>query len=728
MKQLHKMGRGHILINADTFYLESESHEAGRFLRDLKAELGVKNLPFVVDVIGKEEKNIEVIECAQFTGQVKVAGTILEKMDEATIQNTLILLADESLIVPLLKTLPRKIGKANITLGLPLRNTSLRSWVDIIFSIQENKKRFKSDGIYFQDIQKIWNHPFISAVLPDDEKKIIVQKEQEIIKRNSIFLSLDKLTIGPVMDQLLRSLFAPWKEDWKTGISLIRQLNNQVYQLLVDEFEFEKAVIQGFDAALIDFENIVSEGLPAMSLNSFKKLFHLHWNQKSIAYHGNPLEGLQIMGLLETRLLDFETIICLGMNEGKMPPTNPVQTMIPMDLRQYFKLPTPREKQGLFAHHFYRLLHSCKQMYITYTSAQEMIGSNEASRYLLQMELELSRMNPNVKISKSFYTIPQKTTSKGKISIPKSPEIIHRLDQLFAKSTSASLLKRFAQCPLDFYYKDVLEFGEEDKVEEEVENNTFGTFIHNALENMYAPFARFDKEGNKREPAPKSITSFDIEQMLKHYEDEIRNQFMIHFNNDKESFTKGKNLLSFKMANELTKRYLEKEKEFLMKQTEPVFIESLERTFIHELELDIFGETKKVTVKGIVDRIDSIGGKIRIIDYKSGKVKDEDTKTKVKLNTNEDIIHGLMNKKYVLQLVMYAFLYKQKFNELPKEVDIISFINIQNGAFSLETGNVTLEEIVELFPTLLTMILEQIYNPDQNFEHVEKEFSFCSYC
>jgi hypothetical protein len=465
-----------------------------------------------------------------------------------------------------------------------------------------------------------------------------------------------------------------------------------------------------------------------MSLNSFKKLFHLHWNQKSIAYHGNPLEGLQIMGLLETRLLDFETIICLGMNEGKMPPTNPVQTMIPMDLRQYFKLPTPREKQGLFAHHFYRLLHSCKQMYITFTSAQEMVGSNEASRYLLQMELELSRMNPKVKISKSFYTIPQKSTSKAKVSISKSPEIIHRLDQLFAKSTSASLLKRFAQCPLDFYYKDVLEFGEEDKVEEEVENNTFGTFIHNALENMYAPFARFDKEGNKREPAPKSITSFDIDHMLKHYEDEIRNQFMAHFNNDKESFTKGKNLLSFKMANELTKRYLEKEKEFLMQQTESVFIESLERTFIHELELDIFGETKKVTVKGIVDRIDSIGGKIRIIDYKSGKVKDEDTKTKVKLNTNEDIIHGLMNKKYVLQLVMYAFLYKQKFYELPAEVDIISFINIQNGAFSLETGNISLEEMVELFPTLLTMILEQIYNPEQNFEHTESDFSFCSYC
>ncbi|MBI1836354.1 MAG: PD-(D/E)XK nuclease family protein [Flavobacteriia bacterium] len=472
----------------------------------------------------------------------------------------------------------------------------------------------------------------------------------------------------------------------------------------------------------------MKEGLPAMSLGSFKKLFQQHWSQKSIAYHGNPLEGLQIMGLLETRLLDFETIICLGMNEGKMPPTNPIQSMIPMDLRNYFGLPTPREKQGLFAHHFYRLLHTCQKMYVTYTSAQEMIGSNEASRYLLQLELELSRINPNIKLTKSFYTIPQEKSSKVKIAITKSPEIILRLDALFQKSTSASLLKRFAQCPLDFYYKDVLEFGEEDKVEEEVENNTFGTFIHNALELMYEPFSRHDKEGNLKSIAPKSITSFDIDKMLEYYQEKIRDQFMLHFNNDKESFTKGKNLLSFKMANELTHRFLLKEKEFLMQQTEPVFIESLEQTFIHELEVEIVGEKKKITVKGIIDRIDSIGGKIRIIDYKSGKVGEDDTKIGPRAKSNEEFIKALLTKKHVLQLVMYAFLYKQKFNELPDSVDIISFINIQNGTFQLNTGGKTLAELVEIFPDLLTEILESIYNPEENFEHKEKQFSFCSYC
>ena len=365
MKQLHQMGRGHILINADRFYLDSESHEAGRFLRDLKKSLGVREMPFVEDNLLHDTKEIEIIECAQTAGQAKVAGTILEEMSETEIANSLILLADESLIVPLLKNLPKKIGKANITLGLPLRNTSLRTWVEILFGIQENKMRFKSAGVYFNDLQKLWNHPFVSAILPKVEKERIITIEHEIIKKNSIFLSLDKIEIGPVGNKLMQLVYKPWKENWHEGLVSIRNLSNEIFKNLKEEFAFEKAVLQGFDNALIDFGNIVSEGIPTMSLRSFKTLFNQHWNLKSIAYHGNPLDGLQIMGLLETRLLDFERIICLGMNEGSMPPTNPIQTMIPMDLRSYFNLPTPREKQGLFAHHFYRLLHSCTKMHVT---------------------------------------------------------------------------------------------------------------------------------------------------------------------------------------------------------------------------------------------------------------------------------------------------------------------------------------------------------------------------
>jgi len=728
MKQLNQMGRGHVLINADKFYLDTESHEAGRFLRDLKVKLGLREMSFVEDRLMHASKQIEIIECAQTAGQAKVASTILEEMEEEEIKNSLILLADESLIVPLLKNLPKKIGKANITLGLPLRNTALRTWVEIIVGIQENKIRFKSEGIYFNDLQKLWNHPFISAVLSKEEKEKIVTVEHDIIRRNSIFLSLDKIDIGPIGNKFMQLIFSPWKDDFVKAMRLIRHLSNEIYTLLKEEFAFEKAILQGFDSALIDFENIVSEGLPAMSLRSFKTLFNQHWNLKSIAYHGNPLEGLQIMGLLETRLLDFETIICLGMNEGSMPPTNPIQTMIPMDLRNYFGLPTPREKQGLFAHHFYRLLHSCSKMYVTYTSAQEKIGSNEASRYLLQLELELSRLNTDIKLTKRFYTIPPTSKTESNQTIPKTPEIIARMDEIFAHSTSASMLKKFSACPLDFYYQYIMEFGEEEKVEEEVENNTFGTFIHNVLEVLYTPFARFMSNGEKNESA-KNITSFDIDEMLKHYEYELKKEFSKHFNNDLEAFSKGKNLLSYKMAVELTGRFLKKEKEFLEQQTELVFIESLERELRAELEIEVFGSTKKVSLKGFVDRIDSIGGKYRIIDYKSGKVIDNDVSTnKTKVDVNELVTKSLKNK-HVLQLIIYCYLFKVNFNELPREASIISFININEGVFPLQTGNLSMAEVVDLFPEILQKIMEQMYDTDVDFEHNSKaQFSYCSYC
>lgn len=729
MKQLHKMGRGHVLINADKFYLNTESHEAGRFMRDLKQELGISNLPFVEDRLLTETKEIDIIECAQTAGQAKVAGTLLDEMEPELINQTLILLADESLIVPVLKNLPKKIGKANITLGLPLRNTALRTWVDLLFGIQENKLRFKTEGIYFNDLQKLCNHPFVNAILTDEEKANVVRIEHEIIKRNSIFLSLKNIEIGEIGDKIMQLVFKPWKNNWLEGLLTIRELSRFIYKYLEEAFDFEKAILEGFDRALIDFENISKEGLPDMNLRSFKTLFNQHWNLKNIAYHGNPMEGLQIMGLLETRLLDFENIICVGMNEGSMPPTNPIQTMIPMDLRKYFGLPTPREKQGLFAHHFYRLLHHCNKMYVTYTSAQEKIGSNEASRYLLQLELELSRLNTNIKIQKKFYSIPNETVENKQTVVQKTPEILERLDELFAHSTSASMLKKFAACPLDFYYQYIMEFGEEEKVEEEVENNTFGTFIHNALEEMYQPFARFNKKGEKIEPAPPAITSFDIDKMLKHYEHEINKQFYNHFNQDKEAYSVGKNFLSYKMALELTKRFLEKEKEFLTEQTSPVFIESLERELRADVEIEVLGVKKKVHLKGFVDRIDSIDGKFRIIDYKSGKVKKDDTNTVKKKVDLEVLVNNSLNKKHVLQLLMYCYLFRENFGELPREASIISFVNIQDGVLPLETGDMELAEAVDLFPSVIEAIINGIYDTEVPFSHDDsKQFSYCAYC
>lgn len=727
IRQLEQMGRATVILDADEFYLKDKNHEAGRFLRELSEKLDGKKLDFVDNRLATKPMHVEMIECAQNTGQVKVAATILENSTKEEIDETLLLLADESLIGSIIKNLPKKIGKANITLGLPIRNTALRTWVDLIFSIQENKKRFKTKWIYFTDLQNFWNHPFLLSILSKKEKDKLILAEAEIVKYNRIFVDPAKLDIGELAQSLLDGLIIDWNTDWKSAMISVRGMNDLIYRNLDVEFAFEKAVIQCFDATLVDFQNCVEEGLPEMSLKSFKHLFNQHWGMKSIAYHGNPTKGLQIMGLLETRALDFKRIICVGMNEGNLPPTNIIQTMIPMDLRRYLGLPTPREKQGLFAHHFYRLLHHCDELFVTYSTATEAIGSNEPSRYLMQLEMELSRLNPNVVVNKRTYSLDVKRENEVK-EIAKTEEIKLRMDELFAQSTSASMIKKYLECPLDFYFRYVMDFGEQESVEEEIENSTFGSFIHETLEELYTPFARFNKEGEKVVPAPTNITSFDVEKMLEEFKLVIYQKFMKHFNSDKDAFLKGKNYLSYQMAIDLTQRFLKSEVQFLAKQTEKVFIESLEREYTAEIEVEVGSEKKKVKLRGFIDRVDSIGNKIRIIDYKSGKVADDDVKFKTTDKNIEMTIDSLKSRKHVLQLLNYVFLYNFNHQQIA-EPSIISFVSGQNKPFTLQTSAFNLPQMVEDFPIYLGKILEDIYDDEVAFTHdFSKMHSYCQYC
>lgn len=727
MKQLDQMGRAHILINADEYYLKNKAHEAGSFLRDLSKELDGKKLHFIENELKQKPMHVQMIECAQNTGQVKVASTILEGFSKEEIDETLLLLADESLIGSIIKNLPRNIGKANITLGLPIRNTAVRTWVELIISVQENKRRFKTKSIYFNDLQNFWNHPFLLAIIDESEKKYLIEVEQNVIRQNKIFLNPENLDLGPIAKKVLLLLTKDWEQNWKSAIGLIREMNSTIYAGLDSEFAFEKAVIECFDHSLIDFQNIIEEGIPEMSLKSFKHLFNQHWGMKSIAYHGNPMDGLQIMGLLETRCLDFKRIICVGMNEGQLPPTNPIQTMIPMDLRRYLGLPTPREKQGLFAHHFYRLLHTCEEFYVTFCSADESIGSSEPSRYLMQIEMELSRLNPLVKIEKRIYSLEAEKSEMIK-EIEKTEEIKKRLDALLLRSASASMFKKYLTCPLDFYFRYVMDFGEADAVEEEIENSTFGTFIHDTLEELYTPFARFDNQGNKREPAPTNITSFDVEKMLKECKLVLHKKFMEHFNGDKDSFMKGKNLLSYQMAIELTERFLKSEIKFLSEQTELVFIEALEQEYSAVVPVEVNGEVKEVNFRGFIDRIDRVGEQIRIIDYKSGKVKWDDVQFRAKDTNEEAITETLGKKKHVLQLIQYAFLYKNKHKVLPTS-SIISFISGNNEPFQLDVKKNELEEVVDNFPKYIGRILSELYDESIPFSHDSSaHFSYCQYC
>jgi ATP-dependent helicase/nuclease subunit B len=726
MKQLQNLGRAHILWDTDAYYLDNPLHEAGAFLRHNLTQLGINDSP-VPSALTETNKHIRIIECTQRTGQVKAAATILSELNAEQLNDTLLLLADEQLISVLLKNIPASVGKANLTLGLPLRLTAIKTWVDLFFSFQENALRFKTTAIYFKDLQKFLSHPFIYGIMDEKERAQHVKLEQEIIKKNKLFIRRDGLQLSKKIKDILDLIATPWEMNWKHAVQSIRQVNFLLNHSFIEQDEFEQALIEAFDGQLLDFENIVSEGIPDMQLRSFKSLFNQHWSNRSLAYYGTPLGGLQVMGLLETRLLDFKHVIMIGVNEGNVPATNPIQTMIPMDLRKYFGLPTPREKQGLFAHHFYRLFHHAEDVWITYSSGQDAMMSTEKSRYVTQLELELNRLNKsNILIDHQQYVLPLKDQSfeaNVDFSVEKTQDIFNRMDEVLQKSFSASAMKKYITCPLDFYYRYILDFKEEEDVSEEVEHSDFGTFIHDVLEELYTPFVRHDKNGKLISPAPSAILPHDIDQMLNRFEHIMEKRFLKHFNDDPQLFSTGKNFLSYKMALELTKRILLSEKAFLESCNEPVFIEYLEVVLQDNLNIPVNEKEKQVNLFGIVDRIDSVGGRYRIIDYKSGSVSAADVTCKPK----ESVLETLGGPKHVLQLLLYAHLFKKNFGIIPDQACIYSLVNVKEGLFPL-SSELPLTDLIALIPEFLQELLTDMYMIEQPFRHTEQRNSYCLHC
>lgn len=730
-KQLKSSGRGHVLIDSDVFYLHDKFHEAGAFHRTLLDRLQLKSLPFVHQELREKSAKVTLVECPQLTGQATVIGSILAKLSPADLNETLVLLADEQLLGSLLHHLPRSIGKANITLGMPLKHTSLKLWVDLLFRIQEAIVRRGTKTIYHKEFIQFVHHPYVLGIIDEFELKKIRAIETKIVRQNWHFIAREELDLSPKISAISALLFTPWKNNWHEALKTIQELNRLLDDWLTVENTLEKSTIRTFSASLVGLENLLEADYPPMTLGTFKTLFHQHWSGENLAYFGNPLDGLQIMGLLETRGLDFKRVLVLGLNEGTMPPTNPIQTLIPMDLRRFFGLPTPRDKQGLFAHHFYRLLHCASEITITYSSASEAIGSNEPSRFIQQLSLELATVNPNFVIEKQFYTLGNKEEI-ATISIEKTPEIIARLNEFVAEGLTFSKIDAFLRCPLNFYYRYLLRIGEENKIEEEIEASTLGTIIHEVLEKLFEPLL-LKKTDEGIEQHAKAITVERLVSMKKAAPLLIDEAYFNHFSKDKSLIETGVNHINYVMTNEIILKILDREIDLLKANPEKsLFIAGLEKDLAVEKIITVNGTDKNVRIHGVLDRIDQWGGDYRIIDYKSGGVTASDIKmgtTKANPSIIENIIKSKEDntKNYALQLLIYCYLYKHNFGKELNFSGIFSFMTISESPFYLDLSQLDGQNPSELIDEFLVVFLEKLFDETVPFAHNHKA-QFCEFC
>ena len=724
IKRIIDAKRGSFLSDSDMLYLNDALHEAGSFLRKNHEFLGVEYQPKPLTQLLKKKLNAQFIECAQHIGQVKVAANELSKLSTKELNETLVLLCDEALIGSMINHIPKNVAKTNLTLGLPLTQTAVKSWVDLLFQIQENKVKFQTDSIYFYDLQRFINHSFTISSLSLDEVQKLGEVERNAIRYNKIFQNISSIQQSEELSRLCGLVFENWNENWSKALVNIRTLNTFFINRMDEGFEFEKTILYVFDEALVELQNIIEEGIPEMSQKSFKLFFDQHWISKSISFSGDQEEGLQIMGLLETRMLDFSTIYALGMNGGKLPATNPIQSFIPMDLRYGLGLPTTREKQGLFAHHFYRLLHQCENFVATFCSTSEQIGSQEKSRYLLQMELEMERLNPNIQIQNLHYNIPIEAVTKESAQIiERTPLIMSRVEKYFKKSISASAINTYLRCPLDFYYKYIAELGEERNIEEDIESQQFGSLVHHALEVLYQPYALFDSFGNEVKPKPNALCEEDVLQMLKQYKKILYDEFYHYFDKDDQLFLKGKNLVSYTIAQETIENTLKKELSFLKNLKEELFIIQVEAKQTMTLSLNVHGHLRDVSFTGYIDRIDKVGSKYRVIDYKSGNVKSQD----VKFVEKENAMLTFSKCKHAVQLAMYALFLKEGHGYYPAEASIFSLTDVKQLSYPLSSQSHNVEDICNLFKGFLEQLLGEIFDSEQSFEHNE-ESKYCNYC
>ena len=645
------------------------------------------------------KKNINAIGISKNIGQVKYIGEIIKK-NIGKQGKTAIVLGDESLLIPMLSSLPKGIEGVNITMGFPLFSSSVSSLFYKLFRLHTKAKT----TYYYKDVISILSHELIKPLFNLDEvnySDLIIEK---INNGNIVNINLEFLiSKTKVNKDLIKLLFKSWSNNVDIAISNSKELITQIRNSLLIKDDGILTVEH-----LYRFNEIFNELFVLKKkfkfINSITILFDLFQDivkNERLKFNSESFSKIQIMGLLESRVLDFETVIISSVNEGVLPSGNTENSFIPFDVKIDNNIPTYKEQDAIYSYHFYRLIQRAKNVHLIYNTEVDALKGGEKSRFIRQIEFEgIHKIN---EIIINSYT-PK--NEENLIEIPKTNEIIIDLKNLAKKGFSASSILSYIREPLTFYYKKILKIPDEIKVEETVESNTLGTVIHESLKEIYSPLVN------------KFISVEYLKAQLKELDKIVKKQFKIIYNNGQ--FKSGKNLIVLEVAKKYISDFIKIEIESINKG-DSIQIIAIEEDFKVKFQSEKFkGE---INLKGQIDRIDNLNGKLRIIDYKTGK-KIEKRELNLSNWGNLEMDHDKIKNWF--QLLFYAYAYNMVSNQnLPIEVGIISFKNLKSGLLKFNFGtrfdntSIISDDILKNYKILLENILAEIM--DSNISFVEKK-------
>jgi len=702
IQQLLMIDKAKIYWDIDETFLNDTYHDTGLFQRKFKSTWAYyKTNPYEwITNEFKQEKNIQVISTSKAIGQAKIVGEIIKKhinQNEDKIQNTAVVLGEESLLIPILYSLPSNLNALNITMGYSSKNNPAQLLVAKLFKAHSNaiSRNTSSYVFYYKDILDILTHPLI-------EPYINAKKLANIINQNNYTFIVHKriFELQENQNELFQLIFQKWDTSSVAILENLSQILLKIKSNLSSENNEEK-ITNAFVYSIFKVLNkMISYFSSNSNIDSVETLYAIYKQVIDVAevsFEGEPLNGLQIMGVLESRVLDFETVIITSVNEGKFPAGKSMNSFIPYDVKKEYGLPTFKEKDAIYTYHFYHLMQRAKNIYLLYNSDSEGLDAGERSRFITQLEVE-KQTNHNLTFQTYNANVPE--IAHHPLIIPKSEKVILRLKEIAKNGFSPSALTTYIRNPIQFYFQKILRISETDEVEENIAVNTLGTIIHQTLEELYKPLIG------------RLLIENDIKICIKKIDDEVLKQFKIIYKEGE--IKKGRNLLAYEVAKRNVLNLLKLELEAIQNGDEIQIIaleKHLERELIHP-KLPY-----PVKIGGNVDRIENRNGKIRIIDYKTGNV----TKASVILKSWNGLTGDIKNDK-IIQILAYAFMYEPEAKGLEIEAGIISFKNLKNGflPFSFKEGKDVAEiispEIMENYLEEIVVLLKEILNADVAFE------------
>lgn len=724
--QLKDVGKAVFYWDYDEFYMKENrqavTHEAGEFirrnLRDFPSPLSgelFKNL--------SKPKEVHYIASSTENAQARYLPQWIRNNLTTPEKETAVVLCNEALLQPVLHSLPAEVKHVNITMGFPLSQTPVYSFLIALLELHTHGFNFKSGRYTFQSVVTLLKHPYTRQLTGQAE---LLEKE---LTRNNRFYPLPG-ELGK--DEFLTRLFTPLSGNLNLCIRLSETLQQvaSIYQANTSGTEDTDAFNQLYRESLFKayttinrFRTLIEEDELTVQSETFRRLLVKVLSATNIPFHGEPAIGMQVMGVLETRNLDFRHLVLLSVNEGQLPKSGGDSSFIPYNLRKAFGMTTIEHKIAVYAYYFYRLLQRAERITLIYNTSSDGLNRGEWSRFMLQFLIEWPHP-----ITRQFLEAGQSPQGTSPITVEKTPDVMRRMQSLFdvranpKAKFSPSALNYYLDCPLKFYYRYVAGLSAPDEVSAEIDSATFGSIFHYAAEHIYKDLTTHGKVINKE--ALETLLRNEVK--LQDYVDTAFKKLFFNVPQNEKPEYNGVQLINSAVIARYLKQLLQND----LRYAPFTFIAS-------EMEVDepIDIQTPKGVIKsrigGIIDRMDSKDGTLRIVDYKTGG--DADTPPYVE----SLFIPDKKRSNYVFQTFLYAAIMCRKQPTMKIAPALLYIHRAATETYSpvIQMGEPRKpKEAVEDFSKYekeyrerLQGLLEEIFNPEKSFaqtEIIEK----CTYC